>query len=117
MDSLEKKEKNLQKLIEKLSVVTSSYSQPLINNEKIHEERNQLGLEKKELEKRNLELAREHQYLKNKLIKKLTSPPKTIGLDRISIVSIQDDIESWEVLYSYPLISKKSGNMNLGRPV
>ena len=55
--------------------------------------------------------------LKNKLIKKLTSPPKTIGLDRISIVSIQDDIESWEVLYSYPLISKKSGNMNLGRPV
>ena len=69
MDSLEKKEKNLQKLIEKLSVVTSSYSQPLINNEKIHEERNQLGLEKKDLEKRNLELAREHQYLKNKLIK------------------------------------------------
>ena len=69
MDSLEKKEKNLQKLIEKLSVVTSSYSQPLINNEKIQEERNQRGLEKKELEKRNLELAREHQYLKNKLIK------------------------------------------------
>ena len=47
MDSLEKKEKNLQKLIEKLSVVTSSYSQPLINNEKIQEERNQLDLEKK----------------------------------------------------------------------
>ena len=69
MDSLEKKEKNLQKLIEKLSVVTTSYSQPLINNEKIQEERNQLDLEKKELEKRNLELAREHQYLKNKLIK------------------------------------------------
>ena len=55
--------------------------------------------------------------LKNKLIKKLTSPPKAIGLDRISIVSIQDDIESWEVLYSYPLLSKKSANMNLGRPV
>ena len=55
--------------------------------------------------------------LKNKLIKKLTSPPKTIGLDRISIVSIQSDIESWEVLYSYPLIRRKSANMNLGRPV
>ena len=55
--------------------------------------------------------------LKNELIKRLASPPKIIGLDRISIVSIEDDIESWEVLYSYPLIRRKSANMNLGRPV
>ena len=55
--------------------------------------------------------------LKNELIKKLSSPPKIIGLDRISIVSIQEDIESWEVLYSYPLIRRKRANMSLGRPV
>ena len=67
MNSLEKKEKNLQKLLEKLSLVTSSYSQPFTSNEKIHEEKDQLNLEKKELEKRNEELAREHRYLKNKL--------------------------------------------------
>ena len=57
------------------------------------------------------------QTLKQELISKLDSPPNVITLDRISIVEIVDDIESWEVIYSYPLISKKSGNMNLGRPV
>ena len=52
-----------------MSLVTSSYSQPFTSNEKIHEEKDQLNLEKKELEKRNEELAREHRYLKNKLAK------------------------------------------------
>ena len=56
-------------------------------------------------------------YVKNELIKILASPPQIITLDRISIVEIIDDIESWKVLYSYPMIDGKSAKLNLGRPI
>ena len=57
------------------------------------------------------------QTLKQEVISMLDTPPDVITLDRISIVEIVDDIESWEVLYSYPLIQKLNAKLTLGRPV
>ena len=70
MSSFEKKEQNLNKLIDKLNSMSLSYSQPSHELEKIRSEKNQLASQKKEIEKKNLELMREHKYLKDK-IKKL----------------------------------------------
>ena len=55
--------------------------------------------------------------LKQEVISKLDTPPEVITLDRISIVEIVDDVESWEVLYTYPLIQKLNAKLTLGRPV
>ena len=57
------------------------------------------------------------QTLKQEVISKLNTPPEVITLDRISIVEIVDDVESWEVLYTYPLIQKLNAKLTLGRPV
>ena len=55
--------------------------------------------------------------LKEDAIGKLDMPPEEITLDRISIVEIVDNIESWKVLYSYPLIQKLNAKLTLGRPL
>ena len=55
--------------------------------------------------------------LKEEAIDKLDMPPEEVTLDRISIVEIVDDIESWRVLYSYPLIQKLNAKLTLGRPL
>ena len=47
MNNLENKEKNLNKLIDKLSTLSNSYAQSTIGNEKILKEKNQLLSEKK----------------------------------------------------------------------
>ena len=70
MSSFEKKEQNLNQLIEKLNSLSLSYSQPNYELEKIRTEENELTNQKKEVEKKNEELMREHKYLKEK-IKKL----------------------------------------------
>ena len=70
MSSLEKKEQNLNQLIDKLNSLSLSYSQPNHEIEKIRTEKNELANKKKEIEKKNEELMREHKYLKEK-IKKL----------------------------------------------
>ena len=59
MSIIEKKEKNLIQLIDKLDSLSLSYSQPNYEIEKIRSEKN-------EIEKKNQELAREHKYLKKK---------------------------------------------------
>ena len=69
MSIFEKKEKNLNQLIDKLSSLSLSYSQPAYEIEKIKTERNELYLQKSELEKKNQELIREHKYLREKLKK------------------------------------------------
>ena len=69
MSILEKKEKNLNNLIDRLSQISLSYSQSDINIEKIIGEKEQLCLEKNDLEKKNEELLREHKFLKNKITK------------------------------------------------
>ena len=70
MSSFEKKEQNLNQLIDKLNSLSLSYSQPNYEVEKIRTEKNDLVHQKKEIEKKNVELMREHKYLKEK-IKKL----------------------------------------------
>jgi len=70
MSTFEKKEQNLNQLIDKLNSLSLSYSQPKYEVEKIRTEKNDLVNQKKEIEKKNLELMREHKYLKEK-IKKL----------------------------------------------
>ena len=70
MSSFEKKEQTLNQLIDKLNSLSLSYSQPNYELEKIRTEKNHLASQKKEIEKKNEELLREHRYLKDK-IKKL----------------------------------------------
>ncbi len=67
MSNFEKKEKNLNKLIDKLNVLTSTYSQPTYELEKIKTEKNEVSRQKTLIEKKNQELMREHKYLKEKL--------------------------------------------------
>lgn len=55
--------------------------------------------------------------LKKELIKELSVPPVSIILDKISIVAIFDQIESWEIVYSFPLIQNKDVKLSLGRPI
>ena len=70
MSNFEKKEQNLNQLIDKLNSLSLSYTQPNFEIEKIRTERNELANQKKTIEKKNEELLREHKYLKEK-IKKL----------------------------------------------
>ena len=70
MSNFQKKEQNLIQLIDKLNSISLSYSQPSSKLEKIKTEKNDLADKKKEIEKQNQELTREHKYLKDK-IKKL----------------------------------------------
>ena len=69
MSLIEKKEKNLIGLIDKLNSLSLTYSQPNYEIEKIKTERRNLK-KKTSDRKKNLDLMREHKYLKDK-IKKL----------------------------------------------
>tara|TARA_B100000035_G_C20786904_1_gene459429 strand:+ start:43 stop:366 length:324 start_codon:yes stop_codon:yes gene_type:complete len=70
MSIFKKKEQNLNHLIDRLNSLSLSYSQPNYELEKIRTEKNDLNNKKKEIEKKNQELMREHKYLREK-IKKL----------------------------------------------
>ncbi len=70
MSIIEKKQKNLNQLIDKLNSLSLTYSQPNFEIEKIKTEKKELLRQKIEAEKKNQELMREHKYLKEK-IKKL----------------------------------------------
>jgi peptidoglycan hydrolase CwlO-like protein len=67
MSIFEKKEKKINLLIDKLSSLTLTYSQPTYELEKIITEKNGLSRQKIEVEKKNQELMREHKYLKEKI--------------------------------------------------
>ena len=67
MSNFEKKEQNLNQLIDKLNSMALSYSQPSHELEKIKTEKNELINNKKKIEKQNQELIREHKYLKEKI--------------------------------------------------
>ena len=60
MSIFEQKEKNLNKLIDKLNNLASTYSQSSYETEKIETEKNELLRQKLEIEKKNKELMREH---------------------------------------------------------
>jgi len=67
MSNIEKKEKNLNLLIDKLNSLSLSYSQPNYEIEKVRTEKNELFRQKNEIEKKNQELMREHKYLKERI--------------------------------------------------
>ena len=67
MSSFEKKEQNLNQLIDKLNSLSLSYSQPNYEIEKVRTEKNELFRQKNVIEKKNQELMREHKYLKEKI--------------------------------------------------
>ena len=67
MSNFEKKEQNLNQLIDKLNSLSLSYSQPSYELEKIRTEKNELANQKKKIEKKNEELVREHKFLKDKI--------------------------------------------------
>ena len=69
MSIIEKKEKNLNQLINKLNSLTLTYSQPTYEIEKIKTEKNEILKQKNQIEKKNQELIREHKYLKDKILK------------------------------------------------
>ena len=69
MSIIKKKEKNLNELIEKLNILTSTYSQSSYETEKIKTEKNEIYRQKQNVEKKNQELMREHKYLKEKITK------------------------------------------------
>ena len=67
MSSFEKKEQNLNQLIDKLNSLSLSYSQPNHGLEKIKSEKNEILRQKIEIENKNQELMREHKFLKEKI--------------------------------------------------
>ena len=67
MSLIEKKEKNLIGLIDKLNSLSLTYSQPNYEIEKIKTEREEILRKKLQIEKKNLDLMREHKYLKDKI--------------------------------------------------
>ena len=68
MSIIEKKEKNLNQLINKLNSLSLTYSQPNYEVEKIKTEKNEIIRQKIAIEKKNQELLREHKYLKEKIL-------------------------------------------------
>ena len=66
MSVIEKKEKNLDELIGKLNTLTSTYSQPTYEVEKIKTEKNELLRQKIEIEKKKLRTDERTQVFKRK---------------------------------------------------
>ena len=67
MSIIQKKEKNLNQLINKLNSLALTYSQPNYEIEKIKSEKNEILRQKVEIEKKNIDLMRQHKYLREKI--------------------------------------------------
>ena len=76
MKNFEKKETNLNQLIEKLGKFNTSYSQHSLDNKSLEREKNLIKSQKEGLEKKNQEILREHKFLKER-IRKLEQELKT----------------------------------------
>ena len=107
MSNFEQKEKILNKLIDKLNNLTSTYSQPTYEFEKIKTEKNELLRQKLGIEKKNQELLREHKYLKNKVAelqdevnkKSVTEENFNKDIEELSqeTESLVSEIEKWQM--------------------
>ena len=107
MSNIEKKEKNLTQLIDKLNSLSLSYSQPKYEIEKILTEKNELSRQKNKIENKNHELMREHKYLKEKIItlqkevnKKSSLEEKfNQDIDELSeeTENLVEEIEKWQM--------------------
>ena len=106
MSIIEKKEKNLNQLINKLDSLTLTYSQPIYEIEKIKTEKNEILRKKIEIENKNQELVREHEYLKAKIknlmleVKKRSEIEDNFNqeIEELSkeTESLVSDIEKWQ---------------------
>tara|TARA_B100001057_G_scaffold483510_1_gene560374 strand:+ start:450 stop:773 length:324 start_codon:yes stop_codon:yes gene_type:complete len=107
MKNFEKKETNLNLLIDKLAKLNTSYSQYSFDNRSIQKERDLFQSEKDELEKKNQEILREHKYLKER-VKKLEHELKSkkdlekkfnqdINDLNQETQSLVDEIEKWQM--------------------
>ena len=107
MKNFEKKETNLNQIIEKLGKLNISYSQFGFDNKSILKERDTLIFEKKELERKNQEILREHKYLtervkklefelksKKELEKKFNRDINDLNQETESLV---EEIEKWRM--------------------
>ena len=107
MSIIEKKEKNLNLLINKLNSLSLTYSQPTYEVEKIKSEKNEIMRQKIELENTNKKLLREHKYLKEKnqilksevskrsdLEEKFNREIEELSKETENLVS---DIEKWQM--------------------
>tara|TARA_B100001248_G_scaffold245994_1_gene216253 strand:+ start:1683 stop:2006 length:324 start_codon:yes stop_codon:yes gene_type:complete len=81
MSIIEKKEKKLNQLINKLNSLSLTYSQPTYEIEKIKTEKNEILRQKIEIENKNKELLREHKYLKDKINELQVAVKKKSGLE------------------------------------
>ena len=107
MKNFEKKESNLNHLIDKLGKLNTSYSQFNFNSESIAKEKDIIKSEKEELEKKNREILREHKYLLekvNKLEKELKNKKelekkfdKDIDELNQETQSLVEEIEKWQM--------------------
>ena len=107
MSIIEKKEKNLNQLINKLNSLSLTYSQPNYEVEKIKTEKNEIIKQKIEIEKKNQELLREHKYLKEKILTLQSEVKKRSQLednfnqeiDELSLETenLVSEIEKWQM--------------------
>ena len=107
MSIIEKKEKNLNQLINKLNSLSITYSQPNYEVEKIKNEKNELLRQKIEIENKNQELLREHKYLKEKIKKLELDVKKKLDFENNLNQEIEDlsqetenlvtEIEKWQM--------------------
>ena len=107
MSLIEKKEKNLIGLIDKLNSLSLTYSQPNYEIEKIKTEREEILRKKLQIEKKNLDLMREHKYLKDKIKKLQLEVKNKLEIEDIFNKEIDEltqetenlvsDIEKWQM--------------------
>ena len=107
MSIIEKKEKNLNQLIDKLNSLTLTYSQPSYEIEKIKTEKNVILRQKNEIEKKNQELIREHKYLKQKIKNLQLTNEKNLEIEENFNQEIEElsketenlvsEIEKWQI--------------------
>ena len=107
MKNFEKKETNLNLLIEKLGKLNTSNTQYDFDNNHIERERNLIKSEKDELERKNQEILREHKYLTER-VKKLENELKlkrdlekkfNKDIDDLNqeTQDLVDEIEKWQM--------------------
>ena len=107
MKNFEKKESNLNQLIHKLSKLNISYSQFNFDNLSIEKERDIIQHQKEELEKKNIQILREHKFLRDRITKleqqlkdkrdmekKFNKDIDDLNQETLSLV---EEIEKWQM--------------------
>ena len=107
MKNFEKKETNLNQLIDKLSKLNISYTQFNFDNLSIQKERDIIQHKKEELEKKNIQILREHKFLRDRVAKleqqlkdkrdmekKFNKDIDDLNQETLSLV---EEIEKWQM--------------------